>query len=116
MLEVGLAVPVDLLVGEDPPFGRAPRGVADPGRVVADDQDADVAGALERRHSLQRNRVTHVDLRRGDVDAELDPERPPDCELPFELAFREYVDGVAGQLRELVSVPHRRPMIEPGPR
>ena len=76
LLEVGLRVRVDLLVGEDRALARAARRVADPRRVVADDEDADVPGPLERGHALERDRVTDVDVGRGDVDPELHPQRP----------------------------------------
>ena len=63
------AFAVDLLVGEDRPRGRASRRIADPGRVVADDQDAEVPLALERGHALQRDPVPERHVGRGDVDA-----------------------------------------------
>ena len=97
LVDVGARVRVDLLVGEDRPLGRAARRIADPGRVVADDQDADVARILERAHPLERDRTADVDVRRGDVDAELDAQRPPERELLLEAALRQQVDVVAGK-------------------
>src|SRR2546423_7888474 len=44
------------------------RRVADPRRVVADDQDAGVSLVLEGPHALERNRPADVDVRRGDID------------------------------------------------
>ena len=97
LLEVALRVRVDLLVGEHRPLGGPTRRVADPGRVVADDEHPDVAGVLERPHALERDRVTDVHLGGGDVDPELHPERPSEPELALELTRGEHVDGVARQ-------------------
>ena len=44
-----------------------------------------------------------VDVRRGDVDPELHAQRPAERELALELALREHVDGVPGQLGECPS-------------
>ena len=97
LLEVASCAGVDLLVGEDRALRRAARRVADARRVVADDQDADVPRVLERAHSLQRNRPADVDVGRGDVDAELDAQRPPECQLLLETALRQQLDVVAGK-------------------
>ena len=74
-----------------------PGGVADPRRVVADDEDADVAGILKGAHPLQWDAAADVEVGRGDVDAELDPERPPELQLGLEPAGGKDVDGVAGE-------------------
>src|SRR5438105_3474630 len=42
--------------------------------------------------------MTDVDLGRGDVDAELDPQRPALLELPLELAVGKDVDGVPREI------------------
>ena len=57
-------------------------------------------GVLEGAHALQRDPAADMDVGRGDVDAELDAQRPTERELALELALREHVDGVPGQLRE----------------
>ena len=88
----------DLVVGEDGPLDGETRRIADPPGVVADDEDADVAGPLERGHPLERNRVTDVDVRRSRVDPELDPQGASVAELSLELSFRKDVDRIAGQL------------------
>jgi hypothetical protein len=98
LLEVRLRVGVDLRVREDRAFGRAAGRVADPGRVVADDQDADVPLVLEGPHPLQRDRAADVDVGRGDVDAELHPQRPAELQLRLEPALWQHVDGVSCQL------------------
>ena len=54
---------------------------------------------LERAHALERDRAADVDVRRGDVDAELHAQRPAERELALELALGQHVDGVPGQLR-----------------
>jgi hypothetical protein len=95
LVEVRLRVPIDLLLGQDRPLGRAPGRISDSRRVVADDEDALMAGALERGHPLERNRMPYVDIGRRDVDAELDAERPPARKLPLELPLGEHVHRVA---------------------
>ena len=62
LVEVALGVLVDLLVGEDRPLGGASRRVADPRRVVADDENAGVPLVLECAHPLQRDSATDVDV------------------------------------------------------
>ena len=98
LIEVGLRVPVDLLVGEDWPLRRPSGGVADPRRVVTDDQDARMALVLKRTHPLQRNRPADVDVRRGDVDPQLHPQGPAELQLLLQAACREHVDRVRRQL------------------
>ena len=56
--------------------------------------------ALEGRHALERNPVSQRHVRRGDVDPELHPQRPPLGELPLELAGGQHVDSVLGELRD----------------
>src|SRR5262249_48803329 len=89
----------------------AARRVADPRRVVADDQDAEVALVLERAHALEWNAAADVDVGRGDVDAELDAQPLPARELSLELALREDGDGVANEVgerhRASLALPHR---------
>ncbi len=60
-----------------------------------------MAGPLEGRHALERDRVADVDVRSGDVDAELHPQRAPGGELPLELPFGQYIDGVAREVDEI---------------
>ncbi len=57
-----------------------------------------MAGVLKGAHPLERDRVADVDLGRGDVDAELDPQRPTLGELPVELALGKDVDGVPSEV------------------
>ena len=53
---------------------------------------------LEGAHPLQREPAPDVDVGRGDVDPELDAERPSERQLLLELACRQHVDGVAREL------------------
>ena len=64
-----------------------------------------MAGPLERGHALERDGVADVDVRRRDVDAELDAQGPPGRKLALQLPRREHVDGVAGE----IGVGHGRP-------
>ena len=98
LLDVGLGVGVDLLRRQDRPLCGAAGRVADPGRVVADDEDADVAGVLEGAHPLQRNPAADVEVGGRDVDAELDAQRTPELQLLLEPALGQDVDGVAGEI------------------
>ena len=63
LLEVRLRVPVDLVVREDRALARPPGRVADPRRVVADDEHAGVTLVLEGAHALQRDSPADVDVR-----------------------------------------------------
>src|SRR4029453_1406873 len=92
--QVRLGVAVDLVRREDRPLGRPPARIADTCCVVPDDQNAQMTFVLEGAHSLQGNRMTNVDIRRGDVDTELHSERQAEGELALELAFRQNINGV----------------------
>jgi hypothetical protein len=110
LLHVQPCVLFDLPVGQHRPLGRSARRIADPRRVVADDQDTGVTLVLEGAHPLERDRAADVDVGRSDVDAELHPQRPAQRQLLLELPFREHVDGVPGQLGQ----PHT-PSLEADP-
>ena len=49
--------------------------------------------------------ATDVDVGRGDVDPELDAQRPPELQLLLEPALREEVDVVAGEGGDVVHGP-----------
>ena len=98
LLEVGLGVPVDLLVGEHRDARSTGRTGRRSGRVVADDEHARVALVLERTHALQRDPTTDVDVRRRDVDTELDAKGAPEGELLLECSGRQDVHGVPREL------------------
>ncbi len=68
-----------------------------------------MAGPLERRHPLERDRVADVDVRGGDVDPELDAQGPTGRELALELPVGEHVDGVACQVVDEIGGGHGRP-------
>ena len=97
----GLGVGLDLLLGEHRAQGRAPRGVAHAGGVVADDQHHAVAGVLELAQLAQHDGVAEVDVGRGGIDAELHAQGPPlaarQPELVRERALGQAVDGVTGE-------------------
>ena len=95
LLEVGLRVALDLLVAQHRALGGTARRVADPRRVVADDQDSRVTLVLEGAHALQRDAAADVDIGGGDVNPELDPQRTLELQLLLEPALREHVDRVA---------------------
>jgi hypothetical protein len=62
-----------------------------------------VAGVLEGAHPLQRDPPADVDVRRRDVDPELDAQRATERELPLEPALGKDVDGVSRQLFDLAA-------------
>ena len=53
-----------------------------------------MTGVLEGAHALQRDATADVDVRRRDVDAQLDAQRPAELQLLLQLALRQDVDGV----------------------
>ena len=57
-----------------------------------------MAGVLEGAHPLERDRAPDVDVGRGDVDPELDPERPAERELRLEPARGKDVDRVPDEV------------------
>ena len=57
---------------------------------------------LELAQLLEHDGVAEVDVGRGRVDPELDPQRPARRELLLEPPLRQHVDRVARQIR------HRR--------
>ena len=75
-VEVIAGVGLDLVLGQLGPGLVAAGGVADQGRVVADDDDGRVAQVLKLPELAQGNRVAEVDVDAGRVDAVLDPQGP----------------------------------------
>ena len=71
LLEVGLGVLLDLLLGEDRAGLGLTGGVADTGGVVADDEHGLVAELLELAELLEDDHVAEGQVRAGGVDAEL---------------------------------------------
>ena len=97
LVEIEPCAGVDLLIGQNRALGGPAGGITNPRRVIADDENADVARVLERPHALERDPSADVDVGRGDVDPELHPQRPPERELLLEAALREQVDVIAGE-------------------
>ena len=77
LIEVGLGVGLHLLLRQDRPRLRAAAGVADPPRVVADDQNGGVLFVLEHPEDVEHDQVADVDVGSGGIHAELHPERFP---------------------------------------
>ena len=92
-------VGVDLGRVEHRAGARAAARIAYPCRVVADDQHDRVAEVLELAQLLQHDREAEMDVRRGRVDPELDPQRTAQRKLAFELPFRQAIDRVSRQPR-----------------
>ena len=90
-----------------------PLGIADPGRVVADDHHGHVPGGLELAQLLEHDHMAEVDVGRRRVDAELDPQRLASREPSLELAGRQHVHRPERQVGDRFGVleagfPHRR--------
>ena len=85
---------------DDRTLGWKRRTGPDARRVVAYDENAGVALVLEGSHPLERDAVPDRDVRRRDVDAELDAQRPAERELLLEAAGGQEVDRVARQVSD----------------
>ena len=115
LVEVGLGVRRHRLGAERWPGLGPARGVADPRRPVADDDHRQVARLLPGAQPPHRHGVPQVDVRRGRVDAELDPQpiplREPRREMGAVLQVlrspAELVDALSHGLRTLARKPAR---------
>ena len=101
LLLVGARVGVDLLARQRRPRVGAAARVADARCVVADDQHDAVTEVLELAQLLEHDGVAEVDVGRGRIDTELDPQRPAlrlGCyQLGLQSPVGERGVGVAGQ-------------------
>ena len=98
LLQIRERVGLDLVRGEHRAGRVAAARVADPRRVVADDQHHRVAGVLKGAQLGQHHAVPEVDVRAGRVDAQLQPQRTARGELLGEPPFGQRVDRAAQQL------------------
>ncbi len=89
-----LRVCVEHVVRQHRPLGRAPGRIADPRRVVPDDQNDGVPRVLPLTEPVEHDREAEVDVRRRRVDAELHPQRAVALQLALELALGENVHRV----------------------
>ena len=88
-----MSVGGDLLLGQHRALGRAPAGIADARRVVADDQDHHVPRVLKGAKLVQHHHVPQVDVGGGGVDPQLHPQRPARLELLGQTALGQGLDG-----------------------
>jgi hypothetical protein len=73
---------------------------------------------LEGAHALEGDRPPDVDVGRGDVDAELHPQRPAERQLALEAALRQHMNRVPGQvgaIRHRAILEARRAVIRRAP-
>ena len=102
LLDVGLRVGLDLLLGQRRAGGVAAGRVADERGAVADDERDLVAEVLELAHLAQRDGVAQVQVGRGRVDAQLDVQGGALLELLFELVQRHDLHGTGGDDLQLL--------------
>ena len=102
LLDVGLGVGLDLLLGEGRAGGVAAGRIADKGGAVADDERHVVAEVLELAHLAQRHGVAEMKVGRRGVDAELDVERRALLELLLELVERHDLHRAGSNHLELL--------------
>ena len=61
-----------------------------------------VAEELELAEFFEGHGVAEVDVRRGGIDAELDPQRAAEAEFFQQFLFGKHLGGASGELGELV--------------
>ena len=102
LLDVGLGVGLDLLLGEGRAGGVTAGRVADEGGAVADDEGHVVAQVLELAHLAQGHGVAEVQVGGGGVHAQLDVEGRALLELLLELVERHDLHRAGGDHLELL--------------
>ena len=94
---IGFRVALDLLARQRLARLGASGGIADHRGEVADQENHGVARALKVAQLLQRQAVTEMQIGRGRIHPELDPERPAEREFRRELRRRNNFGGAAGE-------------------
>src|SRR5205814_4614090 len=94
-------VRVDLFFAELRTGHRLARRVADHRGEVTEDQHRDMPEVLEQPQPPQHHGEAQMDVGRGRVDAELDPEWSPALQLGAQLRGRDDVDRARGEQLEL---------------
>ena len=102
LLDVGLGVELDLLMGELRARGVLARRVADERGAVADNEGDVVTQVLELAHLLQGHGVAQVQVGARGVNAELDVERATLLELLLEALDRHDCVGARGDDAKLL--------------
>ena len=115
---IRLGIGADLLARERRPRRVAPRGVADHRREVADQEDHVVAEVLHPAHLVEHDGVADVDVGRGRIESQLDPQRLAARELGGELGLDQELVGPVLEDRDLLGDGHghvRPPSLRAGP-
>ncbi len=110
LLLVGERVRLDLLGAQHRADVAPPAGIAHARRVVADDQDDRVPEVLKGAELLEHDRVPQVDVGRGRIHAELDPQRPAALELLGQASLGQRVDRAREHARRALP-PLRTPLL-----
>ena len=97
-----VAVDQHLVARQRRASGRAARRIADGGGEITDEQHCLMAEQLELAELFQSHRVAEVNVRRGGIDAQLDPQRAAEAKFFQKLFFRENFGGAGCQLGELL--------------
>jgi hypothetical protein len=95
LVGVGGGVGRDVLAGERLAGGVLAGRVADHPGEVADQEDDRVPEVLELPHLVEQHGVADVQVRRGRVEAGLDPQRAPDAQARLEFVGLEDFIGAA---------------------
>ena len=97
LIEVRLGVAVDLLLGEHGSCLGATAGIADQRRVIADDEHHRMTVFLEGSEDVEHHKVADVEVGRGGVQAELDPQPLSSLEAGAQMVLDVDLDRAFAQ-------------------
>ena len=108
---VGPGVGLHFLRGQARAGGVLAGGVADHPGEIADQEDGRVPQLLELAHLVDEHGVAEVQVRRGRVEARLDPQRLAAGQLLRQVGLGQELGGAAAQFLELLCRrQHRSPL------
>ena len=101
LVAVGFGVALDLLARQRLAGLGSSGGIADHRGEIADEENYGVSRVLKVAQFLERQAVAEMQVGRGRIHPELDPERPAERNFGRELRRRNNFDGAAGERRRL---------------